>query len=87
MAKRFLDILDNPGPRGGRGSGSGGGTAKTHKTPNAITSSYQKMNEGKISTEEFKKTVRKHGWHVDMRQADRSPMQISDPSGFSHDLY
>ena len=25
MAKRFVDILDNPGPRGGRGSGSGGG--------------------------------------------------------------
>ena len=32
MAKRFLDILDNPGPRGGRDSGSGGGTANTIAT-------------------------------------------------------
>ena len=85
--KAFKSVSDTIAGRGGRGSGSGGGTAKTHKTPKAITSSYQKMNEGKISTEEFKKTVRKNGWHIDMRQADRSPMQISDPSGFSHDLY
>lgn len=58
-----------------------------HVLPLEIEQAYQLMNEGKMTTNDFKSVVGKHGWHIDLRQPNASPVQIFDPSGLTHDLY